>query len=144
MDTPFLSVLMIVIATLLAFLLPRRWLAHTPRRQPEVILAAVPLDVAMQTQLIRELTHLHTPELDALMVKLGPPLTLTDAELESLHAALLVRAQDQGSQMTQEEREAAELLPLVLKRARRVRQTLDLEAAQVQLVLLPSTQGDPS
>ena len=80
---------------------------------------AVPINVAIQTLLIKELTHYHTPEVDALLAKLGPPFTLTDDEERALLLALEKREQEKDSQITDSEREAARMLPLIIKRIKR-------------------------
>jgi hypothetical protein len=80
--------------------------------------AVIPISTAFQAILIRELTHLHTPEMDALLVKIGPPLTLTPAEEERLAVMLRERAKDKDKEIPNSERDAALILPAVMKRAR--------------------------
>ena len=80
---------------------------------------AVPLHVALQTILIKELTHFHTPELDFLLTKLGPPYRLTESEEETLLAGLKQRERDMGAEISQSEREAAQMLPLLINRIKR-------------------------
>ena len=69
--------------------------------------AVIPLNLAIQQVLVKELTHYHTPVLDALMAKLGPPLTLTSDEEDALLRLLAEREQDMGELITAEERDAA-------------------------------------
>ncbi len=76
----------------------------------------VPISAAFQAILIKELTHLHTPEMDALLVKLGPPITLTKTEMERLSMLLIERERDMHEEIPDSEREAALMLPLVMKR----------------------------
>jgi hypothetical protein len=97
--------------------------------------AVVPISTAFQAILIKELTHLHTPELDGLMARVGPPTTLTIEEEERLGHLLLERTRDMGSAIPDSERGAAMILPEVMKRARAEQQALStVEAPQVKLV----------
>jgi hypothetical protein len=79
--------------------------------------AVVPISAAFQAILIKELTHFHTPEMDALMPKLGPPSTLSATEETRLATLLVERQQDMGDLITESERDAAKMLLLVAKRA---------------------------
>jgi hypothetical protein len=143
LDTPFLTLIMIMLAGALAFLIPRHWwngvLARRQRLRltSEVLLPAVPLAVALQTQLVKELTHYHTPRMDALLQKLGPPVTLTAAEATELQAAILEREGDMGNQISPEERQAAHILPVVIQRAQRELEQVGRGPVLAQLVLLP-------
>ncbi len=78
----------------------------------------VPISAAFQAILIKELTHLHTPEMDALLVKLGPPMILTELEMERLGTLLLERERDMHEEIDDLERDAALMLPLVMKRVK--------------------------
>ena len=80
--------------------------------------AVIPISTAFQAILIKELTHYHTPEMDALMRKVGPPSTLTEAEEERLAQLLLERTTDMGDAISDSERDAAMILPAVMRRAR--------------------------
>jgi hypothetical protein len=75
----------------------------------------VPINTMMQAMLVRELTHPHTPEMDALMVKLGPPNTLTEQENARLLVLLDERSKDMGREAS--ERAAAAIMPVIMKRA---------------------------
>lgn len=99
----------------------------------------VPISTAFQALLVKELTHMHTPRMDELLAKIGPPTTLTEAEEEELAAGLAQRAEDMGDLIDESEREAAMLLPLVIKRAKREAEAAP--ASDVQLVGLP--EDDP-
>jgi hypothetical protein len=67
---------------------------------------------AFQAQLIEKLTHHHTPVIDALMAKVGPPNVLTQKEDRALTDELIKRASDPA--IDDEERLAAVLLPGVM------------------------------
>jgi len=77
----------------------------------------VPISSIYQAILVKELTHFHTPKMDDLLVKLGPPNILTDDEVDELAIALKERAEDMGSKISASERDAAIILPYVVKRA---------------------------
>lgn len=91
--------------------------------------AVVPISTAFQAILIKELTHFHTPEMDALMVKLGPPNTLTAEEEERL--AEMLKERSEGPDIPDSERNAAAILPTIIKRAKEECEVID-KAAQVQ------------
>jgi len=76
----------------------------------------LPLSAAFQAVLVKQLTHYHTPEMDALMVKLGPPYTLTPGEAARLGVLLEERTRDMGDLIDEAERDAARMLPMVMKR----------------------------
>jgi len=80
--------------------------------------AVLPISAIYQAILVKELTHFHTPKMDALLEKLGPPNTLTDEEEQALYAALNERMIDQGDLITDSERGAAKILPEVIRRSR--------------------------
>lgn len=80
--------------------------------------AVVPISTAFQAILVKELTHFHTPAMDALLRKLGPPYTLTLEEEVELAAALQQRMKDMAVEISDSERDAAQMLPLVMKRVR--------------------------
>lgn len=87
------------------------------KRQIDVLNIPVQqLNTAFQAILVRQLTHFHTKELDDLMEKLGPPLTLTAAELKRMEVLLKARENDVDDQIDESEREAAHMLPMVIKR----------------------------
>jgi hypothetical protein len=94
-----------------------------------------PISTAFQSVLVKELTHFHTPVLDALLVKIGPPSTLTPDEEVEMAKLLKQRTVDMGDQITEQEREAAEILPLIIKRAKAEQAALDAGApVQVKFV----------
>jgi hypothetical protein len=100
--------------------------------------AVLPISTAFQAILIKELTHYHTPEMDALMVKIGPPNILTDDEMARLVIMLEERTRDMGSEISDSERDAATMLPLVMKRAK-----FDLDnEKKLQLVSVPPLMAE--
>lgn len=83
---------------------------------------AVPINAAFQALLIKQLTHMHTPVLDDLLVKLGTvdtPPTITDEEEVKLAILLKERTKDMGPEISAQERDAATILPTVIKMVRR-------------------------
>lgn len=106
--------------------------------------AVVPLNLAMQAMLIKELTHYHTPEMDALMAKLGPPSALAVEEEARLAALLDERTRDMGPLISDSERDAAHILPAIIKRARLESETLaGAEAMKLRLVTVAAVVGIP-
>jgi hypothetical protein len=79
--------------------------------------AVIPISAAFQAVLIKELTHYHTPQTDALLAKLSAK-TLTIAEEKELIRALARRTKDMGPKISDSERDAATILPFVMKRVR--------------------------
>lgn len=95
--------------------------------------AMLPITTAFQAILIKELTHFHTPVMDALMEKLGPPFTLSEEEEAELIAALKQREADVNGRISDSERDAAHMLPMLMKRVRN-------EAAVMSSMVLMTTQ----
>jgi hypothetical protein len=102
-----------------------RRLAELERQQAVLSQAVIPISAAFQSILIKQLTHFHTPVLDELLKKLGPPITLTEAEEHELQAALEERTRDMGDEISDSERDAARMLPMVMKRVRTAADTED-------------------
>ena len=94
-----------------------------------------PISAAFQAILVKELTHFHTPVLDALLVKLGPPFTLTADEEKQLAAELAKRERDMGPSITPSERNAAGMLPWLIPRVRAAAERVG--AIDVGLVTMP-------
>lgn len=107
---------------------------------------AAPLNALMQQALIKELTHLHTPEMDALLVKVGgldengvvQPNTLTNDEEERLAVMLKERATEANGRIDTYERDAAIMLPMVLKRVKREVEASKLVDPELKLVAVVS------
>lgn len=98
--------------------------------------AIVPISTAFQAVLIKELTHFHTPKMDALLEKLGPPYSLSGDEEKELIVELQQRTKDVGDLITESEKEAATMLPLVIKRVK-AEAALGIINLQVKLVAIP-------
>lgn len=92
-----------------------------------------PISVAFQAILIKQLTHYHTPKLDALLKKLGPPLCLTADEEVEIGRLLHERTRDMHDEIDQSERDAATMLPFVMAR---VRHELTEPPADIDLVVV--------
>jgi hypothetical protein len=108
-------------------------------------ISAVPVSLAMMALDIKRLTHFHTPEMDALLVKLGPPYTLDDEEADRLEVMLRERAQDRSDPLIdEEEREAAMRLPWVIKSVRRDRLRSGLDAEPLIRLLVVSDNSTPA
>ena len=100
-----------------------------------------PINQAMQALLIRELTHYHTPELDALMAKLPPEGHLTIKEQERLAVLLAERENELNGSIPESEREAAHILPFVIKRVLAEAENIAdaaTAAPQLKIVAVPS------
>lgn len=103
--------------------------------------AVQPISVAFLGIIIKDLTHFHTPEMDALLLKLAPPISLSKAEINRLTVLLRQRMRQLGKTISPAERNAATMLPMVLKR---VEAAMSAEAVlppgnvpQVQVVTIP-------
>lgn len=86
--------------------------------------SVAPISTAFQSVLAKEMTHMHTLIMDALLVKIGPPYTLTPEEEVQLATLLKQRMVDMGDEITEQEREAAEIFPIIIKRAKAEAQAL--------------------
>src|SRR5882672_4237305 len=71
----------------------------------------VPISTALQTILVKELTHYHTPVMDELLSRIGPPSELSVEEESDLTKLLLERTRDMGLLISSSERDAAFILP---------------------------------
>jgi hypothetical protein len=100
----------------------------------------VPIPEAFQATLIQKLTHFHTPEIDGLMRKLMP-YRLTAEEFDRLIELLDKTARDMASEIDDEEREAAMMLPMVMKRVRANRDKTGLEAEPLIRIIV-TTRAD--
>lgn len=103
-----------------------------------------PINQAMQALLIRELTHYHTPELDALMAKLPPDGNLTEAEQLRIIVLLRERADELNGTIPESEREAAIILPYIIKRVKVEAESIAnalTDAPQLKIVAVPPDTG---
>ena len=137
----FVSLILSLITAIIGFLMARYWytkstaaelarsrkaiddsfsakIAELEKQQAAMHQQVLPISTAFQAILIKELTHFHTPKMDALMVKLGPPYVLNEAEEIELSIALKERAVDKASEISESERDAAQMLPMVMKRVK--------------------------
>jgi hypothetical protein len=80
--------------------------------------AVQPLTAAMASMLVKSLTHYHTPDTDVLLAKVGPPNTLTQEEEEDLRGLMNERSNDRAARISPLERNAAQLLLLIVERNR--------------------------
>jgi len=104
--------------------------------------AVIPISTAFQALLIKELTHYHTPEMDALMREIGPPCTLSAEKERRLGELLAARSLDDDPLISESERDAATILPYVIKRAKAEADVLDNAAAlKLKLVTVGAIMG---
>lgn len=99
--------------------------------------AVVPIATAFQAILIKELTHFHTPEMDLLLTKIGPPASLTEIEFARLIELLAQREIDLGDMISPSERDAARMLPMIMRRAIMEYDAPMYKTAMIQAVVLP-------
>jgi len=104
----------------------------------------VPISAALQQMLIKELTHFHTPVMDALMARLGPPSTLSEEEEAKLLRLLKEREIDMGDQISDSERDAAHILPVIMKRAKAEALALSERPSALQTVAILPPELDES
>lgn len=136
---PILAITVSLLVTLMLFyavLRPR--IVALERRIALLNQQTIPISAAFQAILVQDLTHFHTPEMDALMVKLGPPFILTRVETDRLIALLSERERDLGPEVPQSERDAAHMLPLVIRRVAADRERSGLQAEPLVRVLIAS------
>jgi hypothetical protein len=99
-----------------------------------------PISTAFQALLIKQLTHFHTPELDALLVKVGQqPYALEPKEEARLTELLAQRTTDMGELIDDLERDAAHILPFII---RRVRAEAALTHLDMKVVAVPKLETD--
>lgn len=104
--------------------------------------AVLPISTAFQAILIKELTHFHTPEMDSLMTKIGPPSRLTLTEEHNLALLLAQRAEDMAAQIPDSERDAALMLPLVIKRAKAEWEAVGNAPMKLKIVTIAASHED--
>ena len=109
----------------------RRRVSKLEREQAVMGQGILPMFTAVRGVLIKQLTHYHTPELDALMAKIPD---LTEAETARLFVMLAERTVVVDAQIGPEERDAARMLPMVMERARREAEADPKTLVRVQLI----------
>jgi hypothetical protein len=129
----FNTVVLMVFGALLTFLATWFWTTRAARSrefaEKEKRLAAVeaqlalvgqtilPLSAAFQAVLVKQLTHFHTPEMDALLLKLESGALTAEDEIR-LRTLLTERETVVDALIDDSERDAARMLPMVIKRVR--------------------------
>jgi hypothetical protein len=98
--------------------------------------AVTPLSAAMQAVFIKELTHFHTPELDNLLSKVNDG-DLPDEDEPRLFRLLEERSRDLNGRISDSERDAAIMLPMMMKRVKAERA---LTAVDIQVVSISTPQ----
>jgi hypothetical protein len=78
----------------------------------------LPISTVYQAMLVRELTHAHTPVVDALLAKVGIPGALSEQDMLELQKALERRYSEVDPQIGDDERDAARIFPIIMKRAK--------------------------
>ena len=102
----------------------------------------IPISMAMQARLIKELTHLHTPELDGLLLKVGPPNMLLPDQQQRLAVLLEERSVDMSLDVPQSERDAAHILPAIIRRANEEAEILRVtENPSLKLITIGAVVG---
>ena len=99
----------------------------------------LPISTVFRNVLVKELTHFHTPATDALLAKID---VLTPDEEAELLRLLAQREQDMGHRISASEREAAHMLPLIMKRAKAEARALVGAEAQFRMVSMVSPVSD--
>lgn len=93
----------------------------------------MPISAAFQAVLIKQLTHFHTPILDALLERAADGV-LTDEQEQQLADELKLRASEVDATIDNSEREAAVMLPMVMKRVRAEQGNME---GDMQVVIVP-------
>ena|SRR6266853_2819320 len=104
----------------------------------------IPISTALQAILVKELTHYHTPIMDELMTRIGPPSRLSDEEEELLALALFERTQDMGLLISSSERDAALILPAIMRRAKAECALLESVKAQTYVLKFVTVENLPA
>jgi hypothetical protein len=161
------SVLLLIISAILAFAAAWFWFSRNTAIEKAKVLAVdhaavlsrlsfaeaqlaridqvvVPINTMMQAMLVRELTHYHTPEMDELMKKIGPPSLLSEEETKRLIVLLEERTKDMGPLISASERGAATILPVIMERAKAEQDQIGYaESTKTQLVSVVSIVAVP-
>lgn len=98
--------------------------------------AVTPMMAAVQAVLIQKLTHMHTPVMDELLTKLEPTNTLTPEEEIHLGVLLKERAKDLDGRISEDERDAALILPAVIKMVKTEAEAIKAKTPDLKLVAI--------
>ena len=98
--------------------------------------AASPLSEVVRDAIIKELTHLHTPELDALLEKVKSD-TLSPDDERSLLRLLKDRAEEPNHLVGAGERDAAIMLPPILRRIKQEKEAISPTETELRIVSVP-------
>jgi hypothetical protein len=99
---------------------------------------ATPLSKLMRDTIIKELTHSHAPELDDLLAKVKADELLPSDE-QRLFALLKERAEARDDRINMDERDAAIMLPPVMRRIKQERENPPVEI-ELRVVSVPVTE----
>jgi hypothetical protein len=94
-------------------------IAELERMQAAQQASLMPINAAMQAIWARKLTNAHTPEFDALLAKVVRPEALTEAEEVQFNGYLEAVVADTSGAHTPSERDAAHMLPGLIRAVRR-------------------------
>jgi hypothetical protein len=152
--TPFVG---IVFGGVVSFFVTSYWDRKKNRTAQDAKIAALELQIGVlgsqvlpisevfRSMLIKQLTHYHTPILDALLKKLEDK-TITEAEEVEMNAALKQRTLDMDAEISDSERDAAHMLPMLNRRIKEEeKERADPEpspASSVQSVLVPAPASE--
>jgi hypothetical protein len=146
------SVVLVLVVAVVVFLTVRYWYlkktlliridnlerdARILRDRP-----AQSLWAAVQATVVPELIHAHAPVMDALLLKLGPPFSLTISEEQELDQLLYERIIAVNDPLISDrERASARILRDIIPR---VREEIDMppEVAVLQVVTIPKPKED--
>jgi hypothetical protein len=92
-----------------------------------------PLSAAMLAVFTKELTHFHTPEMDALLVKFEDG-AITDAGEERLLWLLEERSRELNGSIPESERDVATMFPMMMKRVK-----VERRLAAVELLVVSTS-----
>lgn len=120
----------------------RKEIADLQEQALLVAQAVRPISEAMQKMLIDKLTHYHTPTLDGLLKKLGPPVTLTPAEERKMLSALKRRTRGLNGRIDAFERAAAQALPHVMELVK-LQKGVDETSTEIKVVEIPKNKEAP-
>lgn len=93
----------------------RLWMENITKEINYLKARTVPVAAAFQALITTKMTHAHTPELDALLVKAEPPSKLTPEEQKRMTELLIERYKNMDDREVDDlERKAAFIFPFVV------------------------------